>query len=248
MSVSLISHLNQICSILINNILLKKETLDFPVLPYNVSARNSVSNPDKPIVNPVLKSIFKAFSTSYVCPGKLIDVKILFIQVNPFMVVKFIQVNPLHLVMPLQENSLVVMFVQVNPLVLMFVQVNLLLLFLFVQANQLMVVMFVQVNPLVLVLLVQVNPFVVVVVVFIQVNISVLVMFIHVYPLVLLIFFRVILLKLEMFAYVNLLLLTQQILFIYPHSFLTFSVYHKDIKIEMNIFANFTNGDQNKFK
>ena len=47
---------------------LKQE--DFPMLPCNVSIRNSVCNPDKPIVKYVRKSIFKSASTSSVLPGK----------------------------------------------------------------------------------------------------------------------------------------------------------------------------------
>ena len=46
---------------------------DFPMLPCNVSVRNSVYNPDKPIVKYVHKSIFKSVSTSSVCRGKPIS-------------------------------------------------------------------------------------------------------------------------------------------------------------------------------
>ena len=50
---------------------LKQE--DFPKLSYNVSVRNSVCNPDKPIVKFVCKSIFKAVSTSSVLPFKSVS-------------------------------------------------------------------------------------------------------------------------------------------------------------------------------
>ena len=46
---------------------------DFPMLPCNMSVRNSVCNPDKPIVNYVRKSIFKSVSTSSVRRGKPIS-------------------------------------------------------------------------------------------------------------------------------------------------------------------------------
>ena len=46
---------------------------DFPMLHFNVSVRNSVSNPDKSIVKFVCKSIFKTVSTSSFPPGKSIS-------------------------------------------------------------------------------------------------------------------------------------------------------------------------------
>ena len=46
---------------------LKQE--DFPMLPCNVSALNSICNPDKPTVKCVRKSIYKFVSTSSVLPG-----------------------------------------------------------------------------------------------------------------------------------------------------------------------------------
>ena len=49
---------------------LKQE--DFPMLPCNVSALNSICNPDKPTVKCVRKSIYKFVSTSSVLQGKLI--------------------------------------------------------------------------------------------------------------------------------------------------------------------------------
>ena len=50
---------------------LKQE--DFPMLPCNMSVRNSVYNPDKFIVKYVRKSIFKSVSTSSVRRGKPIS-------------------------------------------------------------------------------------------------------------------------------------------------------------------------------
>ena len=50
---------------------LKQE--DFPMLPCNMSVRNSVGNLDKPIVKYVRKSIFKSVGTSSALPGKPIS-------------------------------------------------------------------------------------------------------------------------------------------------------------------------------
>ena len=55
------------------------------MLPYNVSVRNSVCNPDKPTIKCVRKSIN-------------LLVLVLFFQVNPFVIVMFVQVNSLMLV------------------------------------------------------------------------------------------------------------------------------------------------------
>ena len=49
---------------------LKQE--DFPMLPCNVSFRNSVCNPDNPTLKYVRKSIYKSASTSSILPSKLI--------------------------------------------------------------------------------------------------------------------------------------------------------------------------------
>ena len=43
---------------------------DFPMLPSNVSVRNSFCNPDKPTVKCIRKSLYEFFSTSYVLPVK----------------------------------------------------------------------------------------------------------------------------------------------------------------------------------
>ena len=43
---------------------------DFPMLPCNVSVRNSFGNPDKPTVKCIRKSLYEFFSTSYVLPVK----------------------------------------------------------------------------------------------------------------------------------------------------------------------------------
>ena len=45
---------------------------DFPMLPCNVSFRNSVCNPDNPTLKYIHKSIYKSASTSSIIPGKLI--------------------------------------------------------------------------------------------------------------------------------------------------------------------------------
>ena len=111
---------------------LKQE--DFLMLSCNMSIRNSVCNPDKPIVNYVRKPFLKSFCTSSVLPAL------------PLRIVMFVQENSLELVPFLQVKLfMIVMFaVQVNPLVIvMFVQLTLLVLVLFVLLNQIVVVMFV---------------------------------------------------------------------------------------------------------
>ena len=57
-----------------------------PILPCNVSVRNSICDPEKPIVKFACKYLFKTVNTantSSVLPGKPIsDSNVMFLQVN----------------------------------------------------------------------------------------------------------------------------------------------------------------------
>ena len=156
---------------------------DYPLLPCNMSVRNSVPSSERVYANSIHSC--KPVSVKDVRGSKFV---IKFTHVNPFVLKVFVQVNPLP----------PVMFVHVNLFVLtMFVKVNLLVLVMFVKVNLLPLIISPLVNVFVLVILVQVN-------LFVKVNLFVVVMFVQVNPLPLVMFVKVNMLVLVMSVQVNL--------------------------------------------
>ena len=150
---------------------------DFRMLPFNVSVRNPVCNPDKPIVKYVRKSIYKSVSTGSVLPGKPISDS----NVSLNKLISDSSVRPSKLIhgsnvrLSKPFTSSIVRpdrlisgsnIRSVKPISVSFV---------FVLVNKLVVVMLVQVKPLVLLLFRKVNPYMLVM--FVQENLLVLVMF-----------------------------------------------------------------------